>query len=299
MAASCAHPVRSLRDADARDLLVRGAKVRTLAALRLARWALRPAEYPAPLLAAPPEEFPEPVYERIHPLTRPEHRFHALLEEGKRVNLSLAAPAFDGLLVTPDRPLSFWRVLGRLTPARGYVLGASFADGCVIPAVGGGVCLLSNALFAMAARLGWRILERHGHSLDAAPPPAGDPWGLDATVLWPYVDLRVAPREGQARLEVRVRDGGLTLRVRSTVPLVHAFALEAVDDRTTPRGPDESLRENRIRRICAREGEAPVTEVIAVNRKRVRPRPSDGQSCLDCGVDCLVGRRARAEAGVE
>jgi len=42
------------------------------------------------------------------------------LEAGKRANLRLAVAAFDGIVVTPERPLSFWRALGRVTKRRGY-----------------------------------------------------------------------------------------------------------------------------------------------------------------------------------
>jgi vancomycin resistance protein VanW len=285
-----------IRDRSAGQQWIRAGKIRVLAGLRLARWVLRRADFPAPALAPPPEEFPELVYEREHPLRRSSGAFHPRLEEGKRRNLSLAVPAFDGLLVTPDRPLSFWRVLGRLGPARGYVAGASFEDGCVVPAIGGGVCLLSNALFAMAARLGWRILERHGHTLDTAPP-ANDPWGLDATVFWPYVDLRVAPREGRARLEVELRGEAVRVRVRSTAPLVGPIELESVDERSYERGQIR-YRENRIRRRYVNGGLAPAGEVIAVNRKRVAAEGPGLRSCLECGEElCVVGRRARAEVG--
>ncbi len=297
-------PGREARDRSLAAQRLRDGKIGVLAALRLARWALRPGDYPAPELAPPPEDFPELVYERDHPLRRAGGAFHARLEEGKRLNLALAAPAFDGLLVTPDRPLSFWRAVGRLVRSRGFVAGASFDDGCVVPAIGGGVCLLSNALFGMAARLGWRILERHGHTLDTAPPAAPapeDPWGLDATVFWPYVDLRIAPSEGRARLEVELRGDALQVRVRATVPVRGRWELESIDERTSRRAPgEEPVRENRIRRLHLREGGAgPASgEVIAVNRKRVRAGVLEGRSCLDCrdGL-CLVGRRARREAG--
>jgi vancomycin resistance protein VanW len=289
-------PSEDIRERSAAQELVRTGKIRALAALRLARWALRPGDHPTPVLAPPPEEFPEAVYERDHPLRSTGRTFDPRLEEGKRRNLALAAPAFDGLLVTPERPLSFWRAVGRLVPARGYVAGASFDDGCVVPAIGGGVCLLSNALFAMAARLGWRILERHGHTLDTAPPAADGPWGLDATVFWPYVDLRIAPCEGRVRLAVDLRGETLRVRVRSTVPLQGRFELLSVGERTTARGA-EQLRENRIHRLHVGAGTVPTAEAIAVNRKRLRAGVLAGRSCLDCGVErCAVGRRARAEA---
>src|SRR5207253_5375208 len=78
--------------------------------------------------------------------------------------------------------------------------GMELRSGCAVPAIGGGLCLLSNALFALAVELGWHIVERHGHSI-----ALGDPTALDATVAFPHVDLRIGPRDGRAVLDVGVR----------------------------------------------------------------------------------------------
>src|SRR5438034_1022024 len=82
--------------------------------------------------------------------------------------------------------------------------------GCAVPAIGGGLCMLSNALFAIAVDLGWTVLERHGHSMALADPSA-----LDATIAYPHVDLRIAPRGGVAVLDVAVRGDVLVVAVRA------------------------------------------------------------------------------------
>src|ERR1041384_1083314 len=130
------------------------------------------------------------VAELVVPVLRADGFAHPALEQGKRRNLELAVPYFDGLLVTPQGTLSFWRVLGRASESRGFSWGMELRGGCVTPAIGGGLCLLSNAIFELAVRSGWRIIERHGHSLEAMPPAAGTV-PLDATVAWPDVDLVV------------------------------------------------------------------------------------------------------------
>ena len=272
----------SRRAKSAAEVAVFTAKTRLLALARLAQWALRPQDHPAPSLAPPAERFPHLLYERAFPIVSRSSPGGQLLEAGKLVNVALAAPALDGLLLKPDRPLSFWRTVGRLTPALGYRVGASYNDGCVVPAVGGGICLLSNALFEMAAQLGWRILERHGHTLEGALVP-GAQWGLDATVFWPYVDLRFAPREGLVRLEVSVRSGVLNLRARGTEPLRRAVELESIDERTVARS-GLLYRENRVRLRLIDDAGATVTEeIIADNRKRLRTPGEIGVSCLECG----------------
>ena len=273
---------RSRRAKSAAEVAVFTAKTRVLALARLAQWTLRPRDCPAPVLAPPAENFPYLLYERALPIVSRSAPGGPPLEAGKLVNVALAAPALDGLMLKRDRPFSFWHAVGRLAPALGYRPGASYQDGCVVPAVGGGICMLSNALFAMAAQLGWRILERHGHTLDGAPVPEAQ-WGLDATVFWPYVDLRFAPREGQVRLGVSVRSGTLYLRARGTEPPRGAVELEAIDGRTVAR-QGLLFRENRIRlRLIDDAGATLAEEIIADNRKRLRAPGEMAISCLDCG----------------
>ena len=267
------------------EVLDRRARVGLLGLARRADWRVRPARYRTPQLAGPVEPtFPFLIYEKILPIRRDDPPADPLLEAGKATNLALAAPAFDGLLLEPARPLSFWRTLGPTSAGRGYRHGRELRGGCVVPTLGGGICLLSTALFELAAHLGFTILERHGHSVETVPPRAGELWGLDATVLHPYVDLRFAPREGRARLEVAVADGHLRLAVRADAPSRIRTIFSSVDDRLeeTPSGP---VRHNRIvRGIVTTATGAPIEQdVVAVNRRRIVPAVVNGQSCLTCG----------------
>jgi vancomycin resistance protein VanW len=125
---------------------------------------------------------------------------HPDLEAGKRINLAIAAAHFDGRCIDAATPFSFWRILGKPTAARGYRAGTEIRDGCVVPSIGGGLCLISGALFRLAAEMDWEILERHGHTVQSR-----DLSQIDATVFWPQVDLRFAPRVGTSTLRVRMQ----------------------------------------------------------------------------------------------
>jgi vancomycin resistance protein VanW len=262
-----------------------------LQAARLTRWWLEPARWPVP------ERYVPATHGRLQVLLqevrvaidRPDGA--AALENGKRKNLELAVPAFDGLYVAPTAPLSFWRTLGCASSARGFTWGAELRGGCVVPSIAGGLCLLSNALFELAVRAGWRILERHGHSLEAIPPAPGSP-NLDATVAWPDVDLVIAPRI-PVRLEVRVTAGEL---------IVAAFGERAVDehieldvDEQIFARRHERVRTTRVvrRRFDAR-GKLIGVELVASGERRLLAPDELGRTCISCGEQECRDRPAEA-----
>ncbi len=115
------------------------------------------------------------------------------LQLGKVQNLRLGARAIDGVRLETGQVFSFWAQIGRPTRARGFVEGRELRQGCIIPTIAGGLCQLSNSLYAVARQAGCDIIERHGHTA----PISGSafPPGEDATVFWNYVDFRFrAPR---------------------------------------------------------------------------------------------------------
>jgi vancomycin resistance protein VanW len=261
----------------------RKAKTSVLQAQRLADWAAAPAAWPAQA-RGDEADFPHLLYVRTLPIARADAGAHPVLEAGKRANLELAAPKFHGLVLQPDAPLSYWRTLGRATEAAGFQHGMELRGGCIIPSVGGGLCLIANALFELAAHLGWNIVERHGHTLEAIPPTPGELWGLDATVFWPYVDLQVAPVEGPVWLGVEVGGSGLLISVRAKAPSrvrteLSSLCEEVVETR------DGAFRENLIRRSTFDLATNALLkqEVIATNRRRILTPHEQRRNCLTCG----------------
>lgn len=251
-------------------------------AARLAGWAVRQTRWPAPRYAAIDQRFDHPLEPVILSARRLDADTTPLFEAGKQHNLALAAPAFDGLVLGPGQSLSFWRTLGRVTAERGYVSGMALEEGCIVPSLGGGLCLLSNALFELAVRSGWSIVERHGHSMEAVPPGPGRVWGLDATVAWPHVDLVIEPTV-PTRLSVALVDDRLVVGGAAARAQRDAFVLCSEEDRIADDAGGR-VRENRlIRRRLDACGQHIVTDVVAVNRKRLLDSNARRRSCLSCG----------------
>lgn len=274
------------------DIAWRKAKVAVHSGRRLADHLRRPQLYPVPQFAADAAPFAHLHGERHVAVDRQDAAADPRYEDGKRRNLALAAPCFDGLVVGPDRPLSFWRTLGRVTAARGYAMGMELRGGCIVPALGGGLCLLSNALFALGAELGWAIAERHGHTMEAVPPPPDVPWGLDATVFWPYVDLRMAPRQ-EVRLAVRVADGLLRVQVHGQQPpLVRCSIASRAEEHLVIGGVRQKRNQLWRRTFDAATGQAVGEELLATNRKQLM---HDWQQARHCGNCNETGCLHRAE----
>src|SRR5262249_38951602 len=114
-------------------------------------------------------------------------------------------------LVPQGETFSFWRQLGRPSRRRGFVTGRMLQQGCLVPATGGGLCQLSNALYQAALASGCEIVERHAHSRRV--PGSAAALGRDATVAWNYVDLRFRAR-APLLIEARLTRDELVIRFR-------------------------------------------------------------------------------------
>lgn len=267
-------------------LLTRKTKIAALATRRLVNWALNPSEF----ASAKTGEINGFVVHRARVPLRSSAPQHPVFEAGKVHNITLAAPAFNGLVITPNSPFSFWKTLGRVTEAGGYRHGMELAGGCIVPAIGGGLCLLARVLFQAAAYAGLHILERHGHSMAAVEPPPGVPFGIDATLLWPYVDLRFAPESGAARLEVFVKDEAVHVNVEASQPLKATIELQAVDE-VVALEHDGRIRRNRVLRHWKNEaGQVFRSEQIAVNRTRLLSPERQQRNCLTCNEESCHAR---------
>ena len=145
--------------------------------------------------------YAEVVASSVTPLWSDPNLSEQAMQLGKVHNLRRAAAALDGLVLAPGQVFSFWRQVGRATKARGFAPGRMLREGCMMPAIGGGLCQLSNALYEVALQAGCRIVERHAHSFRV--PGSAAETGRDATVAWNYVDFRFAS-EQELLLSVRL-----------------------------------------------------------------------------------------------
>lgn len=147
------------------------------------------------------------------------------LQEAKVENLKLAVPKFDGLELKPNQILSFWKILGRPTYAKGFVDGMLLADGKVITGVGGGLCQLANMLYWLFLHAPVKIKEHHHHSYDVFPDSGRVlPFGSGAGTLFNYYDLQLHNSSTYSlKLNVWLDDKFLYGKITSNTEIPYTF----------------------------------------------------------------------------
>ncbi len=102
-------------------------------------------------------------------------------------NIRSAAGYLDGIVLGPGEVLSFNQVVGPRTEARGFTWAPVIVADEMEPGLGGGVCQVASTLHAAAVYGGLEVLQRRSHSR----PSGYTPLGLDATVIYGEVDLKL------------------------------------------------------------------------------------------------------------
>lgn len=102
-------------------------------------------------------------------------------------NIDTAAQKLDGIVISPGEMFSFNEVVGERSEENGFYKSWEIFKGEMVEGIGGGTCQVSSTLHAATLFAGFDVLERLPHSR----PSAYIPMGLDSTVVYPAVDLKV------------------------------------------------------------------------------------------------------------
>lgn len=115
------------------------------------------------------------------------------LQENKAINLSLAAPKLNGVLIKPGQTFSFWHLVGNASEKRGYQEGLTITTGRPSKGVGGGMCQLTNLIHWMVLHTELTVTELHHHDqIDLFPDFNRQvPFGTGTSILYNYLDYRV------------------------------------------------------------------------------------------------------------
>jgi vancomycin resistance protein YoaR len=238
-------------------------------------------EPPPPARLPPPD--PDPVLVARY-VTR--LRTHGG-ERSRAHNVRTAAGYLDGAVIAPLGVLSFNERVGARDRAHGYRDAHVILDGEMVDGIGGGVCQVASTLHAAAFFGGLEVVRHVPHSR----PSEYIPMGLDATVVWPTVDLVVRnPFPFEVRVRAYVRDvdrrGEMTVELWGTgrprqvdwsteVLATEPWSDRYVEDETVPPGEERvSQRGLRGYRIL-RERVIRDERGVHVERQRLTYPPTD------------------------
>ena len=138
------------------------------------------------------DPLPVRIYQHQSLIRRKLGQVDMTLQENKAVNLSLAAPLVNGILIRPGGPFSFWRLGGDTTEEKGYTAGLTIAGNAPSKGPGGGMCQFTNLIHWMILHSPLTIVEHHHHDgLDLFPDFGRQiPFGTGTSILYNYKDYR-------------------------------------------------------------------------------------------------------------
>lgn len=195
------------------------------------------------------------------------------LQENKTVNLALAAPHVNGILIRPGETFSFWRLVGRDSRRRGYRQGLTIRGGTPSQGFGGGMCQFTNLPHWMALHSELTIVEHHHHDgIDLFPDYNRQiPFGTGTSIVYNYLDYRVKNLTDNT-YQILVRTDGEYLRgeLRAERPQRHTYHIRTEDEHFSREG-GIVFRNGRVIRDTTdvRTGNVVKSEIIRCNHARV------------------------------
>jgi len=111
----------------------------------------------------------------------------AAIDSDRTFNLKVGADKLNGYVLRPGQLFSFNAAVGDRTEKEGYRVAPVISGGELIDGLAGGMCQIASTLHAAAFFAGLDLVRATPHSR----PSTYIPMGLDSTVVYPSVDLKL------------------------------------------------------------------------------------------------------------
>ena len=163
------------------------------------------------------------------------------LQENKAVNLSIAAPKINKVIIRPKETFSFWKLVGPCTKKRGYKEGLVVGKGSTGRDIGGGMCQFTNLIHWMILHSPLEIVEHHHHdSFDLFPDFGRQvPFGVGTSVMYNHVDYRFYnPTNITFQLITYVTDEYLCGELRASEEMDKKYHIKCENEHFTREGSD-------------------------------------------------------------
>lgn len=191
------------------------------------------------------------------------------LQEIKAVNLGLAAPHIDGILIRPGKTFSFWKLVGHCSAKKGYRTGLTIVNNG--PA--SGLCQFTKLLHWMVLHRHLEIVEHHHHGeIDLFPDFNRQiSFGTGTSIVYNYLDYRVHnPTQNTFQFRFSLTEDHLKGDLRATQASEVKYHLKETDAHCQAVGEDDHRR-NKVCRIVGnkRTGNEIANELIVQNNAKV------------------------------
>lgn len=219
------------------------------------------------------EKLPVTIYKHNSLIRRKLGNVDMRLQENKAVNLSLAAPKVNGIIIKPQEVFSFWKLVGKCTESKGYKEGLVIKSGQIDKGIGGGMCQFTNLIHWMILHSPLTIIEHHHHNQIDIFPDYGRkiPFGTGTSIMYNYLDYQFINNTDQEfQLIAYTTDEYLCGELRSNKPLDYAYHIKEENSYYEKR-EDGYYRNNEIYRLIVdkKTGKTIKKELIAKNCAKV------------------------------
>lgn len=174
------------------------------------------------------------------------------LQENKAVNLSIATPKVNSVLIRPNETFSFWELVGSCTKRKGYLDGLIISQGQTGSGNGGGMCQFTNLLHWLVLHTPMTITEHHHHNgMDLFPDFGRQvPFGTGTSIMHNYLDYRFKnTTDITFQLMVCTTDEHLCGEMRANSPINMKYHIKAENEFFTKEN-GSIYRNNEIVRTC-------------------------------------------------
>ena len=219
------------------------------------------------------ERLPVVIYKHNSLIRRTLGNVDKVLQDNKAVNLSIAAPKVNGIIIKPGEVFSFWKLVGSTTEKKGYKDGLTISNAKTSRGTGGGMCQFTNLIHWMVLHSPLEIVEHHHHDgYDLFPDFNRQvPFGTGTSIVYNYLDYRFKNNTDAAfQLVVYVTDTHLCGELRATEALDKSYHIASEDEHFVREG-DTVYRKGRVYRstIDKRSGNIIKKELLRENHAKV------------------------------
>lgn len=201
------------------------------------------------------------------------------LQNNKAINLSIAVPKVNGILIKPGETFSFWKLVGNTTAKKGYKEGLTISNSKITANIGGGMCQFTNLIHWMVLHTPLKIVERHHHDgFDLFPDYNRKvPFGTGTSIMYNYLDYRfINESDVTFQVIVYVTDTHLCGELRANKELGLKYNIVTENEQFVRKG-NEVYRTGRVYRTCIdkHSGRVMINELLQENNAKVMYNTSE------------------------